>query len=284
MKSLIVPASALAFAACSPAGADAQLPQVATGSATGGPTIDGPNLAEQQERDQGGDGTSCGSNLTGVVRDFNSTHPDFQFTNCLGADCEREWLDKHEAGLVAQVLGEDGKPVYAGRDDDHPVGTYTTSGPDEFVQWYNDVDGVNMRTEHELVFEQNPATQLWVFESTRFFPIDGMLFAEPGFVDSDGVEHNFHFTFELHTEFRYEPGQVFSFHGDDDVWVFINDQLVVDIGGVHARQLGSVDLDTLGLDAGGIYSMDLFHAERKTTQSNFKIETNLVFTRCGVLR
>ncbi len=43
--------------------------------------------------------------------------------------------------------------------------------------------------------------------------------------------------------------------------------------------LGTIDFDAqaadLGIRAGGAYSMDIFHAERHTDDSNFQIETNI---------
>jgi fibro-slime domain-containing protein len=119
-----------------------------------------------------------------------------------------------------------------------------------------------------------------VYESTSFFPIDDVPTAEPGFKDGGGVEHNFHFTFELNTTFVYKGGEVFSFSGDDDLWVFINDQLVVDVGGVHPPAYADVNLDSLGLTAGQQYPLSVFHAERHTGASNFKITTSIQFTNC----
>jgi len=75
--------------------------------------------------------------------------------------------------------------------------------------------------------------------------------------------------------FTYSGGETFSFTGDDDLWVFIDDELVIDLGGVHGASTASVDLDTLGLTVGEDYSFDLFFAERHTVRSTFKIQTSL---------
>jgi fibro-slime domain-containing protein len=106
-----------------------------------------------------------------------------------------------------------------------------------------------------------------------FFPIEGQGFGNPG----GSPDRNFHFTFELHTEFTYDDdgAQYFSFLGDDDVWVFINGQLVIDLGGVHSAIEQGVDLTRLDLTDGETYALDFFFAERHRTQSNFRFQTNL---------
>ena len=119
-----------------------------------------------------------------------------------------------------------------------------------------------------------------LYRSRRgFFPIDDELLGNPG----GSPDHNFHFTFELHTEFTYEASRenIFRFIGDDDVWVFIDGKLVIDIGGVHAAVDQYVDLNRLGLVDGETYTLDFFFAERHRTQSNFRIETNLKLENVG---
>lgn len=64
--------------------------------------------------------------------------------------------------------------------------------------------------------------------------------------------------------------------------MFINNQLVVDLGGVHAKERGVANLDGLGLTPGEIYQLDFFWAERHVVDSNFLIETSLEFIDCGI--
>lgn len=206
---------------------------------------------------EAGAAEKCG--ITATVRDFKDDHPDFE--KFLGA----------LKGIVANDLGGDGKPVYA------PAGpTAVTSGKDAFDQWYRDVPGVNMKLSVPLPLQAMPGGK-YVFDDSNFFPMDNMGFG------NQGRDHNFHFTTEIHATFRYSGGEKFTFRGDDDVWIFINKKLALDLGGVHGALMDTIDFDrqaaALGITAGGTYAFDVFHAERHTNASNFRIETSIACLR-----
>ena len=90
--------------------------------------------------------------------------------------------------------------------------------------------------------------------------------------------HNFSFTSEVRYWFKYEAGKTYTldFVGDDDVWVFINKKLAVDLGGIHTPVAGSVTIDgtsasKYGMSPGNVYEAAVFQAERQTEGSSYKL-------------
>ena len=193
-----------------------------------------------------------------VLRDFQSSHPDFEYV--IGED----------KGIVMSTLGGDGKPQYAHGDS----GSLTTTNAANFNQWYNDVEGVNQRIPMSLELTRVGDTNTWSYSNGSFFPLD-----RKGWGNTPRYWHNYHFTLESHLVFDYEGGEVFTFRGDDDLWLYINGVLAIDIGGVHEVEEVSVSLDEvasqLGIQQGERYSFDLFFAERHTVESNFMFQTNI---------
>ncbi len=256
---------------------------------------------------QAGDGLPEQIVLDAVIRDFRAKelaggHPDFQaYAGSTTVGLVADELDSQGLPVTASLRGKElraeyrdasGRAINPGLFDPSlgdDAGELRTGGPgnglyseESFSQWYRDVLGVNTSTVVPLTLKRQGDTNRYIFDSASdapytdiggFFPIDGELYGD--YADSG---HNFHFTTQISTQFVYDADaeQVFKFTGDDDVWVFIGGRLVIDLGGLHSRKEQFLDLNRLGwLVDGKTYTLSIFHAERRTTQSNFRIETTL---------
>lgn len=252
--------------------------------------------------------------LMGVVRDFKERsvaggHTDFERNPTAGF--------AHYVNIMADTLDDEHKPAFrstgnkvtterkdaqgrnvippksyiAAMSGDRNGAVSTSAGgavenAAGVAQWFRDVPGTNVSRTLELVLKRVGTSNIYSFDdrtdpvySTRggFFPINGELFG-----NSAGDTKNFHFTYELNTEFTYKKnaGQIFTFTGDDDVLVYVDGKLVIDIGGIHSAVSQTIDMDRLTwLQDNQSYRLDFFFCERHRTQSNFRIDTSIALRR-----
>jgi fibro-slime domain-containing protein len=249
----------------------------------------------------------------GVDRSTNkATHPEHPDFNRLSGD--------GTPGEVEKLLDQDGRPVYAcpGGDCDANPGHVQTScsgskcrpnlsSPENFAQWYREVEGVNIAVPVEVTLKRLAGGE-YRYDSAD--TSDGKSYFDPigagGWVaagaetlapcgSGDAPDRNVSFTSETHFWFEYQGGERFDFAGDDDTWVFVNGRLAIDIGGLHVpkdgyfvlsesdgtarvwsqveqerKSLGEHTVD-LGLRLGGVYEVAMFQAERNQCGSNFKV-------------
>lgn len=116
------------------------------------------------------------------------------------------------------------------------------------------------------------------------------------------VNRNYNYVLVSNGEFQYNYNDnlFFNFDGDDDVYLYINGQLVLDIGGAHAISSFDINLNdyvdaarkevaekgdaasdrakALALEEGAIYSFDFYYMERHGWGSNMRIVTNIKVT------
>jgi fibro-slime domain-containing protein len=196
--------------------------------------------------------------------------------------------------LTQLMLDGEGKPTLDGRCSDEnpasqtdaalcPFGQMMTTAA-SFSNWYRDAPGVNVSVPGTLLLQrQADGSYLHDSGNAGFYPIDAQGQIAAGAEESfradpnvnDGQLHNFGFTTEVRYFFQYNGGESLSFSGDDDLWIFINHTLALDVGGLHSRLPRTLDLDQraadLGLELSGLYEIALFHAERHSAGSNFQL-------------
>ena len=220
--------------------------------------------------------------------------------------------------ITEDFLDENGRPVLSG---ENPYVSGTNEGPphsaDSFAKWYEtsaslESDG-NLEIVGELVLDPDPVlTNVYAFSSSAFFPLDDPpplgdavvpqltwpnedTFGEELFaanVDGPGdLPHNFGFTTEVRYVFVYQGTEVLTFSGDDDLWVFVDGHLCLDVGGLHPSQTDVMSFANPAdarsakqediviacrdrLEVGKAYEVAIFHAERHTNASNFSLTLN----------
>jgi fibro-slime domain-containing protein len=210
--------------------------------------------------------------------------------------------------IVKDALGADRLPEY---NPDVDITLSRTTNAEDFNSWYRSSKYSKSVIDKLPLVEQADGTFLYdhsgvysggQWTTPAFFPLDDKGWATPAngadaagpevdflqTCDLDKAKHNFSFTSEVRYWFEYQGGEALSFIGDDDVWVFVNGKLAVDLGGVHLAASGSVTLDattaaTFNLTVGKIYEIVIFQAERRVSRSSYKLtlgKFNRTYTDC----
>jgi fibro-slime domain-containing protein len=127
---------------------------------------------------------------------------------------------------------------------------------------------------------------MYEFYDWNFYPLDGDIES----LVSKGIEkpnsktgHNMGFCLHYQDKIVYDKNkaheQIFTFMGDDDVWVFIDNRLILDLGGIHYVSESSFNMEDiakkLGLKSNESYNFDFFYCERREVESHIRITTNL---------
>ena len=119
-------------------------------------------------------------------------------------------------------------------------------------------------------------------EEKHFYPLDGLGYDAPDyFGDTTDMTtgRNGNFAMVSEAQFVYNPNQYFTFSGDDDVYLYINGVLALDLGGAHGVCTKTVKLSDVaekcGLTLGEVADFKFFYMERNSSASNFSVETNI---------
>jgi len=174
------------------------------------------------------------------------------------------------------VLAEQATPCATLNDEPAQFGSPHAGAIDSttsFEQWFRHWPGVNVSAPQDVVLTEN-GEGVYEYATPDFTPIDRDLFGN----GPDG--HNRNFTFEFQARFIGRPcsGRFFEFAGNADVWIFVNGELVFDMGGHDPAGIQRLEFDRLNIIDGQAYDLRFFYAQRTEAPAPFAMRTNLLLT------
>ena len=188
-----------------------------------------------------------------------------------------------ESGLVEYELGEDHLPIFVS-------GSLTPNrGLADAKRWFEAVEGKSASYigAIKMEYQQNGAS--FFFTRDEFYPLDDAKFSEGDIVNKDGHNHLFTMNFAVPFTVLNSGSEMFEIEADDDTFVFVNDKLAIDMGGIHDpiysrfvikengeiyTGIGAEELAFSGikLERGAGSMIRIFHADRDANESIFNVK------------
>lgn len=189
---------------------------------------------------------------------------------------------------MTTVTGTDGQthsvPIYGMAVDAYKSIVLTDNGTDTYS-----FEAGYSGTKKDVQYDRESGT---IYNGTNggdesgFYPLEDLGYEQPGLLTATSKVNNGakngSFTLRGESQFVYnkDSNLYFTFTGDDDVYMYINGTLALDLGGAHGRNSKTVELNKLdpvkyGLVEGQVATFTFFYMERCSDASTFGIKTNM---------
>lgn len=204
----------------------------------------------------------------------------FEWTSC------GYYIQGLESGLVEDELSSSYLPVTKG-------GEALPNRGLDFDRWFAEVEGESKFYAGMLNLGYNTETASFEYGNEAFYPLNEIAGVSKTDVNADGNNHLFTVSFGVPFRVLKSGEEEFEIFADDDTWVFVNDRLVLDMGGIHDIMGAKLKINEEGEVYAAVGDIDLaysgvrldensavirvFHADRDSYDSVFKVRfTNMV--------
>lgn len=187
-----------------------------------------------------------------------------------------------EEGLVESELNDKYELVGKG-------GNLTPNkGLSDITRWFTEVEGKSKAYSGVLKMNYSAEKAEFEFSDDDFYPLDEVDFSKGDRVNADEHNHLFTMSFAVPFTALLSGEEEVEVGADDDTFVFVGKELVVDLGGIHETTtrtmkiyengdiyIGSSkrEMEFSGINIGKNQNsiIRIFHADRDSDESTFKI-------------
>jgi len=188
-----------------------------------------------------------------------------------------------EQGLAEFELDDKYMPVATGE------GRLTSNRGVDFDRWFEATDNKSANYAGTLEMAYSADGAEFIFEAENFYPLDAAEFSKGDFVNDDGHNHLFTMNFAVPFTVLGSGAEEFTIKADDDTFVYVGNELAIDMGGVHEATTGRFVVRENGEIYAGVEDEELaytgvnvqvgegsivriFHADRDASDSMFDVK------------
>ncbi len=187
-----------------------------------------------------------------------------------------------EKGMVDYELDDNFLPVLMAGN------LMSNRGLGDTKRWFSEVEGESASYVGALKMEYAGEGAVFSFKRDEFYPLDDADFSQGDVVNLDGHNHLFTMGFTVPFTVLASGNESFEVVADDDTFVFVDNKLAIDLGGIHDAVMGRFVIQKNGevyaasgdeelaftgitLKEGDSSSVRVFHADRDAGGSVFDV-------------